>query len=433
MNCKEVQDALWAGLNDAEVQKHLADCSKCREEWAMLQEIGEIMERTDIPVPERTLVPSERQIESIMGEHRRRRWARWAGVGTGVAAACVALAVVVSPGLFNSWQQANTPPLVEPAPQQTSEQNPPKPTEQTNPTRQMTEQEQIQAAQTAADKLLAQYGFTRADTYKYENTTLPATFTMQEVGELPHGLYWSYFNVLAKDVKLDLTPALGQSIRLHHVPLKQPYPQAIDNPMTSGRTIAYIAEQGGTIRGAWIGKENTDMYGSLTGRAFGDLFRGSWDEYVAQAYQPLPTGPDVAPEVVIQNFFATLTSQPGTSYAQLTNYLKLNLYSERPASWSETSLPLSLIQKAGVPQIRLTGEYDGSDMVGPDASEKLRNRTEGAIKGYEVIVNLSLVPAARQGNKAGWIEGENVLTVSMIREGVGEQARWKIDYIKGAH
>lgn len=88
MNCSQVQEKIWCGDLQPDVDMHLATCAACRDELQRVQEVNSEIEHTAIPLPSRSLLPSREEIEAAVGQHKRpkSRFPAWLTAGTVAAA-----------------------------------------------------------------------------------------------------------------------------------------------------------------------------------------------------------------------------------------------------------------------------------------------------------------------------------------------------------
>ncbi|ARU61105.1 hypothetical protein CBW65_08530 [Tumebacillus avium] len=88
MNCSQVQEKIWCGDLQPDVDMHLATCAACRDELQRVQEVNLEIEHTAIPLPSRSLLPAQEVIEAAVGQHKRpkHRFPAWLTAGTVAAA-----------------------------------------------------------------------------------------------------------------------------------------------------------------------------------------------------------------------------------------------------------------------------------------------------------------------------------------------------------
>jgi len=125
LKCRRLRSllALWAG-NDIEVherieaERHLAVCPGCRSHWAGLQAGQQALEQVrtgSVPLVrhEQSVWPAVyRQVRSLAAAPAAPRWHGWLPAGA-LAAACIAVAVTLSPGFApDSANTAGRAPVV---------------------------------------------------------------------------------------------------------------------------------------------------------------------------------------------------------------------------------------------------------------------------------------------------------------------------------
>jgi len=399
MNCKEVRDALWANEREEEVREHLETCLACREERESLDEMGRMMERTDIPVPKRSLLPSQAEIESVVRAHKRRRFVGF--FSGGLAAAGVVAVLMLAPqfwpgsGEQPAQQQAVSKPLEE------------------------------QFAE-----VFRKYGWTQSGTAHKESYLLPQRIDRAE-GETPDELFWAYHQELGKAAGFDLTNHLGKQATVYAWTVPEHIPGLKNGEYADLATKLYLVESQGAIIGGWVRKEGLRVEAALDGTFFADITGQTWGDWL-QSQGFVPDAAASAQEEAVQRLFAGISEGDlAGAFAQLTpNYL-LNLMMSVPEAdrlyaktWQETMHGLMTIKEGTVKSVRAAGEVEAAyDPLSTEA--KTLNARTAQMQELEVTANLQVT------QEGMFVNGENVLRVTMVRE--APDLPWRIEYIKGAH
>lgn len=412
--------------------EHVLSCPNCQQEQKLVQGIGMTLDLEEIPMPSRSLLPSNAEIAKAVNAHRWRRFSRIATAG--VAAACVLFLAVQVPGfLSKSSMDKGMMSIAGDAPAQKdmSTEN-----DKLNDTavfdtsatqKQDTANSASDALNPKITELLSKYSWTPSGEPAHQQTvTLPETFQDQP-GVFPLGLYWAKHNLYSKDIGLDLTRYQGETVVAHTILLKEMWDDGLKM-----NTEAIVLEKDGEVVGAWLEKGG-EMAASLRKRDFADLAGSSWDEWLQEeGHVSYTEGPDAemkdwTPQQVILKYFEAI--QNG-GYA--TAY---NLYSKAYQStfWHyETGM--TLIAKdwstGGLsPQnMSFAKVIDVQAVKTPDVwapSESYRGSRLGrqpvGEQQYQVTVDVKYKTQTEQ------TDGINALFVGVVKE--SKDAPWKIQWI----
>ncbi|TCP55625.1 uncharacterized protein DUF4829 [Tumebacillus sp. BK434] len=433
IQCQEVQEAIWSADLTPEMIEHVLSCSACQKEQNLVQGIGMTLDLEEIPMPSRSLLPPQAEIARAVNAHRWRRFSRYATAG--VAAACVLFVAVQVPGYISkpsrdaSMQSSGSgAPVNKEMSTEREDGNQSSIFESGGLKKdELKMSNMADALSPKITQLLSKYSWTPSGEAVHQQTvTLPDSF-QDAPGVYPQGLYWAKHNLFSKDIGLDLTRYLGETVVAHTILLKEMWDDGLKM-----NTEAIVLEKDGEVVGAWLEKGG-EMAASLQRRDFADLAGVSWDEWLQQEGQVSYTdGPDAemkdwTPQQVILKYYEAI--QNG-NYA--TAY---NLYSKAYQStfwtyetgqtliakeWSRGGLsPQNLtfakvidVQAVKAPDVWVPAEsYKGSRLGRKPVGEQQ----------YQVTLDVKYKTQTEQP------DGINALFVGVVKE--SQNAPWKIEWI----
>jgi len=157
-------------------------------------------------------------------------------------------------------------------------------------------------------EFLRQFGWTAAFRINTLGVTLPSQFR-HAPGEYPVVLYWAYNNELNRDVGLDLTPVLGQTVEARLYKVAEPLPEFMHPRRETGRAV--IVRHEGRIVGAWLDAgRHWGFACSLSGRRFEEVTGKTWDEWIPALIDPQdPLERELSrlsPEDLIRTYYAAV-------------------------------------------------------------------------------------------------------------------------------
>lgn len=97
MKCLDIQKAIWAGEKSYEIDLHLSECGECRRQFEEQSFLIGKLRAIEVPLPSKSLLPSQEVIAASVKRNRRKPWTRYATLATTAAA-------VVVLGLFSGLQ-----------------------------------------------------------------------------------------------------------------------------------------------------------------------------------------------------------------------------------------------------------------------------------------------------------------------------------------
>lgn len=125
--------------------------------------------------------------------------------------------------------------------------------------------------------LFGKYGWTVDYRINSIKETLPTDF-MYKAGEFPVKLYWAYNNELSKNVGLDYSSYLGQSVDADIYRLREPLPEYM-KPRIDARGV--VLKQNGKIIGAFIDAGRHSGFAcSLNRKSLEEITGKNWDEWI---------------------------------------------------------------------------------------------------------------------------------------------------------
>lgn len=127
------------------------------------------------------------------------------------------------------------------------------------------------------NNLLSQYGWSiKTEINSYE-IVLPSSF-QHYPGDFPNTIYWAYNNEFNKELGLNLTPYLGQTVLSKYYLLNEPLPEEF-YPDTKAYAVVITFQN--KIIGAWIDKGR--HYGfalSLNKKEFDEIVNDEWSDWL---------------------------------------------------------------------------------------------------------------------------------------------------------
>ncbi|MEW6698080.1 MAG: DUF4830 domain-containing protein [Bacillota bacterium] len=147
--------------------------------------------------------------------------------------------------------------------------------------------------------LLEKYGWEpETRTYSKIKVKIPESFH-DKPGYFPKGLYWSYNNILSKEIGLDISPYKGVEVNAYIVLLKT----KLTEP--EGKR-AIIIEYSEKIIGAWIDEgRHYSFCCSLNGKTFKDIVHKSWGQWLIDN-DMISSNRNELPEQVIRRYYNAL-------------------------------------------------------------------------------------------------------------------------------
>ena len=185
----------------------------------------------------------------------------------------------------------------------------------------------------ADEDFLRQYGWSPFFRISTKHLQLPSAF-QHRPGEYPIVLYWAYNNELNKDIGLDLTPYLGQTVEVSLYKISELLPEFMEPRRSTGRVV--LVRSQGELIGAWLDAgRHSSFASSLKGQRLEEITGQTWEEWVSGLVDPQdPIEQKLAnltPEQIIRGYYAAVdrgdfsAAHTYESRRALTRYLSNNM------------------------------------------------------------------------------------------------------------